>query len=317
MASEFSIIDQYFRNIGVSCGISRLSIGDDAAVMSLPQGQQLVTSIDTLIAGVHFPDDTSATDIACKALAVNLSDLAAMGADPAWFLLSLTLPEMNQRWIAEFAAELNRMATEYRLELVGGDTCRGALSISIQINGLVPEGRYVTRSGAQVGDLILVSGSLGNAAMGLALSKKQIAVPGVLAQSCLGALNRPIPRLDLVPFLRQFAHAAIDLSDGLVGDLAHILAASGVGATIRQSQLPVNDWIKANAEFSYALTGGDDYQICCCVDAEAISAVEEWNRSRPDNQLSIIGEITESGYTLETNNQQIDLTGKRGYQHFD
>ena len=165
-STEFSLIDQYFRHVGPSQNSTTLAQGDDAAVVKVPKGCQLVMSIDTLIAGVHFPENTMPADIACKALAVNLSDLAAMAAEPAWFLLSVSLPDYDEDWLSAFSKSLKDLAQQYNIELIGGDTCKGALSVTIQVNGLVREDQYVTRSGAQVDDLIVVSGQLGTRQLG-------------------------------------------------------------------------------------------------------------------------------------------------------
>ena len=278
---------------------------------------QAVMSIDTLISGVHFPKNTSAADIAYKSLAVNLSDLAAMAATPAWFLVSLSLPDYDETWLDEFSSSLKEIAQTFQLELIGGDTCRGPLSITIQITGLVSKDRYVTRSGARPGDKILVSGMLGSAALGLAHSQKRIKLPKSIAGICLGALNRPLPRLELVEFLSRYASAAIDLSDGLVGDLAHILKLSNVGAKVNRASLPVLAWIKENKAYQYALSGGDDYEICLSLPREHWARVVQWNQQYPDCRLSEIGEICESGYTLIQGKQTIDLDDWQGYQHFD
>jgi len=314
--NEFSLIERYFYGIGNNDYPARLSQGDDAAVLDVPAGMQAVMSIDTLIGGVHFPKQASAADIASKALAVNLSDLAAMAAKPAWFLLSLSLPGNDEAWLDEFSSNLRQMSQDYQIELIGGDTCRGPLAVTIQVTGLVPAGKYVTRAGARPGDRILVSGVLGNASLGLAHLQQRIDLPESLREVCLSALNRPIPRLELTDFLARYASAAIDLSDGLVGDLSHILDNSGVGAVINRADLPVNRWIRETEAFDYALGGGDDYEICCTLPAGYRLRVDEWNRDHPDCPLSEIGEITKSGYTLINGNQSIDLKRWRGYQHF-
>ncbi len=312
MPSEFSLIQDFFQNIGHTQSPVALGVGDDAAVLGIPYGQQVVMSIDTLVAGVHFPEHTTAADIAYKALVVNLSDLAAMAAKPAWFLLSLTMPEVDEAWLEAFSRSLKQVADQYQIELIGGDTCHGPLSISIQVTGLVDTDCYITRSGAQLGDLIVVSGQLGNAALGLA----QPGLPKALSAKCRNALNRPVPRLCLTDFLQQYASAAIDLSDGLVGDLRHILDKSQVGAVIHEDSLPVNDWIKQNNAFEYALNGGDDYELCLTISPENKDQINTWNQTNQDCPLRVIGEITESGYFLISNNQNIDLSDKRGYQHF-
>ena len=314
---EFGIIEQYFSNIGKPADNIALGIGDDAAVVEVPPNEQLVVSMDTLLGGVHFPPDTSPADIAYKALAVNLSDLAAMAATPAWFLLSLTLPQNDTDWLHQFASGLSQAAEAFELQLIGGDTCHGELSISIQIAGLVPSARYITRRHASPGDLILVTGELGNAALGLAHKQGEIEIPQDLQAKCLLALNRPQPRLELVPFLREYASAAIDVSDGLQGDLAHILKASGCGANLEQLALPVNDWIAQQGKYDYALAAGDDYEICCCVAATQRGEIDSWNRGHPDCRLSIIGEITESGYYLQDGDELVNLDNAKGYKHFD
>jgi thiamine-monophosphate kinase len=315
--NEFSLIKRYFADIGDTRITTRLSQGDDAAVIEVPAGMQAVMSMDTLINGVHFPVNTSAADIAYKSLAVNLSDLAAMAATPAWFLLSLSLPDKNDSWLHEFSNSLKEIAETFQLELVGGDTCRGPLSITIQITGLVQKNRYVTRSGARPGDKILVSGLLGGAALGLAHVQKRLKLPKSIAGICLAALNRPCPRIELVEFLSRYASAAIDLSDGLVGDLAHILKLSDVGAKINQASLPVPAWIIENNAYQYALSGGDDYEICLTLPRHHWPRVVQWNQQHPDCQLSEIGEISDSGYTLIQAKQTTDLYDWQGYQHFD
>ena len=314
---EFAIIERYFSNIGKPAANIALGIGDDAAVVEVPSTEQLVVSMDTLVSGVHFPSDTSPADIAYKALAVNLSDLAAMGATPAWFLLALTLPQNDATWLHQFADGLRQAANTFKLQLIGGDTCHGHLSISIQIAGLAPSGRYVTRGHASPGDLILVTGELGNAALGLAHKQGEIDLPHHLQTQCLRALNRPQPRLELTPFLREYASAAIDISDGLQGDLAHLLKASDCGARIEQLALPVNAWIEQHSAYHYALAAGDDYEICCSVPAKYRAEIENWNRGHADCRLSIVGEITESGYFLSDGESLVDLGNAPGYRHFD
>jgi thiamine-monophosphate kinase len=314
---EFAIIERYFSNIGNPAGNTVLAVGDDAAVVNVPPADQMVVSMDTLVGGIHFPVETCAADIAYKALAVNLSDLAAMAASPAWFLLSLTLPKNDSDWLDQFAKGLRQAADNFNLQLIGGDTCRGALSITIQIAGLVPSGRFVTRKHATRGDLILVSGELGNAGLGLAQIQGQVDLPPDLQSRCLLALNRPQPRLELIPFLREFASAAIDISDGLQGDLAHVLKASGCGASISRDAIPVNAWIEQQQAYHYALGAGDDYEICCCVPARHRGEIDNWNLGHPECRLTVIGEVTESGYMLQEGERLIDLTNLQGYRHFD
>jgi thiamine-monophosphate kinase len=314
--NEFAIIQQYFSAIGAPSASTVLGIGDDAAVVEVPAGFQQVVSMDTLIAGVHFPLDTSPADIAYKALAVNLSDLAAMAATPSWFLLSLSLPHTDLSWLEAFADGLRKIAAEFGLQLIGGDTCHGALSISIQVAGLVPAGEFVRRAGASPGDLILVSGELGGAGLGLAHLQGRIDLPETLRVDCLRALNRPRPRLELSDFLRRFASAAIDISDGLQGDLAHILKASHCGARIDQAAIPVMPWIEHQDLYPFALGAGDDYEICCTVPPEYRAEIENWNHLHAHCRLSAIGEITNSGFDLHVGDQINDLSKAQGYRHF-
>jgi thiamine-monophosphate kinase len=315
--NEFLLIERFFSGTGKSRFPVMLSQGDDAAIVDLPVGKQLVMSVDTLISGVHFPEQTSAADIAYKSLAVNLSDLAAMGATPAWFLLSITLPKFDEAWLSEFSASLKATSNQHQIELIGGDTCRGPLSITIQITGLVERNKYVGRSGANVGDLILVTGKLGNAALGLAHLQQRLRLPADLIQLCVAALNRPSPRLELADFLTSYASAAIDLSDGLVGDLRHILDQSHKGALLRRDDLPVNDWIRSQQGYDFALTGGDDIELCLTVPAKYKGAIDHWNQQNPHCKLTDIGEITGSGYQLVNKNKTVDLNHWQGYQHFE
>jgi thiamine-monophosphate kinase len=314
--NEFSLIERFFGDTGSSPYPAVLSQGDDAAVIEIPHGMQAVMSMDTLICDVHFPAQTSAADIASKALAVNLSDLAAMAATPAWFMLSLSLPDYDESWLRAFSDSLKRSADRYQLELIGGDTCRGPLSVTVQITGLVETGCQITRHGARAGDNILVSGTLGNASMGLAQLQQKIQLPEATRELCLSALNQPIPRLELGSFLSRYASAAIDLSDGLVGDLGHILDRSGVGARIQQAELPVNQWLVENAGYHHALFGGDDYELCFTLPRKYQSEMKQWNLDNPNCPLTEIGEITDSGYTLVEGNQVIALSDRQGYRHF-
>ena len=315
-ADEFSLIQRYFSNVGANSPNCRLGIGDDAAVMQSPPGFQLVVCMDTLIEGVHFPIGSAAADIAVKALSVNLSDLAAMAADPDWFQLSLTLPSADESWLTEFAAALKDTADRYQVALVGGDTCRGPLSVTIQIAGLIAEDAYLTRSTAKTGDLIVVSGRLGDAALGLAVQQQKVKLEDSLAAECEASLNRPQPRLELNNFLRDHANAAIDISDGLVADLGHVIEQSKVGARLRRDALPVNHWIKSEGQYHYALFGGDDYELCFTMPAAQSVALQQWNDENPQCLLSVIGEIVDSGYSLDSGGELTDLSANRGFKHF-
>ena len=314
--NEFSLIERYFADTGNTRYAAKLSQGDDAAIVEVPAGMQAVMSMDTSIGGVHFSQHDSAADIAYKSLAVNLSDLAAMAATPAWYLISLSLPAFDEDWLHDFSNSLKQISEAFQIELIGGDTCQGPLSITIQVTGLVQKDQFVTRNGARVGEKILVSGVLGNAALGLAHLQKKVDLPESISTRCLHALHRPLPRIELVEFLSSYASSAIDLSDGLVGDLAHVLRLSGVGAKINQAHLPVDPWIKQNDAYQYALSGGDDYEICLTLPAQHLPQVALWNQQQPGCHLTQIGEICESGYTLMQGKQSVDLRNWHGYQHF-
>ncbi len=313
--NEFSIINQYFTNCGQSPFCVDKGIGDDAAVMTPPQGSQLVMTMDTLIEDVHFPALTSPADIAHKALAVNLSDLAAMGATPAWFLLSISLPDANEPWLQEFSRSLHEQANKYAIKLIGGDTCKGPLSITIQATGVIKD-PAILRSGAKVGDHIFVSGRLGLAAMGLAIIQNKIK-PTSDEVACIQALNCPVPRLDVSQLVKPFAHSMIDLSDGLLADLGHILESSQCGADLYLDKIPMLDHIRQNELYQYTLSGGDDYELCFTVPEHAIDKMNT-NLHASNIYVYDIGQITTNGFNVYKSNRQetMDLSALTGFKHF-
>ena len=267
--AEFDLIELIRKRCAIAREDVRLGIGDDAALLATPPGQLLAVSTDTLIGGVHFPVQTHACDIGWKALAVNLSDLAAMGATPAWATLSLTLPQADTRWVGEFADGFAALAGEYQLALVGGDTTQGPLSMTVTVHGFVPEGAALLRSGARVGDAVFVTGTLGDAAAGLRCLDKNDGDAAALTghrEALIERLNRPTPRVAQGLTLRGRASACVDVSDGLLADLGHICAASGVGAEIDVAELPGSPALLAlfdvEARQRFQLAGGDDYELC-------------------------------------------------------
>ena len=305
----------------------RLGIGDDAALLAVPTGQLLAVSTDTLVAGIHFPQSTKAYDIGWKALAVNLSDLAAMGATPAWAMLALTLPEADSRWVGEFADGFAALAREFKLALVGGDTTQGLLSITLTVHGFVPEGSALLRSGAHVGDVVFVTGALGDAAAGLRCLDKNdgeayrlLSAPPGSREGLIERLNRPIPRVAQGLALRGRASACIDISDGLVADLGHICAASGVGADIDVESLPVSSALlavfDADARRAFQLAGGDDYELCFTApEAEAASLLGDLSRSGCG--ATRIGRIVAESGVLVRDPAGNPLTIVRpGWEHF-
>jgi thiamine-monophosphate kinase len=264
--SEFEIIDRFFRR---PVRHTVLGVGDDAALLAPTPGCELVVSVDMLVCGRHFFADVDPEALGHKTLAVNLSDLAAMGALPRWALLAGALPDADAGWIAAFARGFFALADAFAVDLVGGDTTRGPLNLCVTVLGEAPAGQALRRSGAAPGEAIFVSGRLGDAALALAHHRGQVALTATELAACDRALLWPTPRLALGQRLRGLASAAIDVSDGLVGDLGHVLSASGVGATLELAALPRSSALArllAGSERTLALAcllaGGDDYELC-------------------------------------------------------
>ncbi len=309
--SEFSLIEKYFSRQTASRDDVLLGIGDDAAVMQLAPNEQLVVSTDTMVSGVHFPEDTSPFDIGYKLMAVNLSDLAAMGAVPRWASLALTLPDSNEIWLEEFSAGLFELAKQYSVQLVGGDTTRGSLTLSLTLQGTVTSNQYLQRGNAQVGDAIFVSGQLGDA--GLAL--RQLLAKETINRDCLVRLNQPTPRVELGQSLLGIANAAIDISDGLLADLGHVLDASQLGAHVQLQDLPLTEAVSsltAKGDWLLPLNAGDDYELCFTVPDSAIAQLE-----RQHCRLTRIGTVVEGkGISCFTSTGKWDLPDDLGYEHF-
>jgi len=262
---EFQLIEHYFRDKGQKRRDVALGIGDDCALVHPADNKSLAISCDTLVENVHFLADIPAHALGYKSLAVNLSDLAAMGAEPAWFTLALTLPNVDQPWLASFSEGLFEIAQYYGIALIGGDTVRGPRSISITINGQLPKGTALTRAGAKVGDWIYVTGTLGDSALGLDILRGTKTVNTEDKQYLINRHYYPTPRVLAGQALRSLASSAIDLSDGLMSDIGHVLMASKVGAIIDVSLLPLSTSLQASVSreeaISYALTGGEDYEL--------------------------------------------------------
>jgi thiamine-monophosphate kinase len=260
--SEFEIIRRFFTHRAPS---ARVGVGDDAAVLRTRRGRELVVTTDMLLAGRHFFPSADPRELGHKALAVNLSDIAAMGAVPRWATLSIALPRADARWLAEFSRGFMRLARRHRVELVGGDTTRGPLAICVQVVGEAPPGQALERSGARVGDDIWVSGTLGDAALALAALEGRIALPRASRRRLERRLHQPVPRLALGVALRGLARSAIDVSDGLLADLGHICERSRVAALIELARLPASRVLKRHLGEAVAraalLAGGDDYEL--------------------------------------------------------
>lgn len=315
--AEFDLIER-IRQRAITRDDVILGIGDDAAIVQVPPGRHLVVATDTLNAGVHFPAGTAPADIGWKALAVNLSDLAAMGAEPAWCTLSLSLPDGDAAWLDGFLDGFLALAARHRIALVGGDTTRGPLSISVTVHGLIEPGRVLRRDAAQVGDDLWISGTLGDAAGALALLSSGVAVDADRLSMLRARLDRPTPRIELGIALVGVAHACIDISDGLLADLGHICRASGVAAEVQVETLPASKPLSAafdaDTRLTLQATGGDDYELCFTAPVDA--------RGRIANEfaaaVSRIGRIVPgAGIHAFNLDGRPWLPARTGYVHFE
>src|SRR3990167_3466966 len=262
--NEFDLIEKYFFRPAFQDNVI-VGNGDDCAVVKAPAGYELAMSMDTLISDVHFDNSFSSENVGYKSLAVNLSDLAAVGASPAWVMLSLSLPAIDEKWLQGFQKGFFEHFNDYPMTLIGGDLTRGPLSITLQVTGFLPQGSAILRSGANVGDLIYVTHELGDAVLALHYLKKEKILIDSDAKKVLQRLWRPTARIKAGQLLRNIASSAIDISDGLYGDLTHILNASHVGAKIFVDQIPVSTCLeKQPKEFRRmaALHSGDSYELC-------------------------------------------------------
>lgn len=317
--SEFDLINQYFKTAAINREDVVLGIGDDCALLSPPPGKHLAVSTDTLICGVHFPENTKPEDIGYKSLAVNLSDLAAMGAEPAWVSLAISLPEVDHQWIASFMTGFSELARLYNVSLIGGDTTRGPLSVTITVTGFVSAQSALKRSAAKPGDSVFVTGTLGDARLALDALLNNEPVHSSF-EYCLNRLNRPQPRVEAGLTLSAYQVAAIDLSDGLLADLGHICKASNTGAVIHLDKLPLSnelkDYYAPHPDWQTILTAGDDYELCfSCAKRKAAAIMAEFKSK--DIAVTCIGEITESHdiQCLLPDGSQLNIKQK-GYNHF-
>ena len=317
MPSEFDLIARYFTRPTQG---AVLGVGDDCALLAPNPGMQLAVSSDMLLEGRHFSPQDSPAGIGHKSLAVNLSDLAAMGATPRWVTLSIALPGVDEAWLNAFARGFFRMADAHGIELVGGDTTRGALSIAITVIGEVPLGQALQRNSAQAGDEVWVSGQLGSAALALAYRQGRLFMEQIDAAKVLPALYLPQPRVALGMALRGIAHSAIDISDGLLADLGHILHASRVGAAVEFAHVPVAEVTQTYLENPVArecvLAGGDDYELCFTAPSDRHEAVIAAG-AQAGIAVTRVGRITEQAGIQVLNAQGEPMTiDKTGYDHF-
>ncbi len=316
--SEFELIRSFFASATVQRPDVLLGIGDDCAVLQVPAGRSLAVSMDTLVEDRHFSSEVDPAALGHKALAVNLSDLAAVGADPAWATLSLTLPQPDVAWLGSFMQGFAALADRYGVQLVGGDLTRGPLSITLQLHGLVTPELVLRRSGGQAGDHLLVSGSLGDAALALcATQERPAANPGCAALR--ERLDRPTPRIALGRLLRGRASAAIDVSDGLLADLNHLCTASGVGARIELAELPLSAEVAARGkqgDWSCPLSGGDDYELLFSVPPARLDALLSDCRDAGE-PVQVIGSLAaEPGIELRYPDGRLVKEVPRGFDHF-
>jgi thiamine-monophosphate kinase len=311
---EFDLVDWIRTQAGPPGPGVLLGIGDDAAVLAVPAGDQLIATTDTLHSGVHFHADDPPESVGHKALAVNLSDLAAMGATPRWVLLTLALPRGQAEWVQAFIGGFLGLARAFNVQLVGGDTSEGALSIGVTALGSARQGRFLRRAGAQAGDLVVVSGTLGDAALALRqLRLDQAPDPGALQR-----LHRPMPRLALGAALPGIASACIDISDGLLADLGHIAAASDCGAALEAHRLPASEvmgrW-PLPGRYELQLTGGDDYELCFTLPPGRRACLDELSQSL-GIPLTVVGHIREGSGVQCTGPDGSSLDfGSSGYTH--
>lgn len=315
--SEFSLINRYCKGIGPQHPQTVLGVGDDAALLTIPAGNELAVSVDTMVEGVHFTADTDPADLAHKILAVNVSDMAAMGAVAQWATLALTLPQQDHAWLHAFSTQLKLSAQQFNLQLVGGDTTRGALCLSLQVLGLVKTGCALRRDQAYVGDSVWVTGNLGDAALALHLREKEILnIDAQLNQ----ALDRPQPPVEFAAQLGGLANAAIDISDGLVADLTHIATCSDVSIVVDSALLPLSEAFHA-AQYGtveLALYGGDDYQLAFTAPASAARRLRQL-ADECSVRLSCIGDVIaydQRRVSLRKQGQYFAPEPKQGFNHF-
>ena len=317
---EFDLIKRYFSRKSLQNEVI-LSVGDDCAITSISAGYQLAITTDTLVEGTHFLPSISPAALAYKSVAVNLSDLAAMGATPTWVSLALTLPEIKEAWLAEFSQSLFAILDRYGVSLIGGDTTKGPLSITLTAQGFLPENQGLFRHQAKVGDWIFVSGFLGDSAAGLDLLLKNRKIENESDRYLIQRHLRPTPRVELGLALRSFSCCALDISDGLLADLGHILERSQVGAEIYLENLPLSHHLCTQYEQTqaekFALTGGEDYELCFTVSEEKREEMEQVLRSQ-GIKVTCIGQIlpATSGLNLLKNGKKMALPTHIGFDHF-
>jgi len=307
--AEFDLIRRYFAVDVPRHPFNQLGIGDDCALLSIPAGCQLAATTDTMVESVHFFADADPELLGHKLLAVNLSDLAAMGAEPFAVTLALTLPRVDEGWLQAFSSGFLKLARQYKVDLIGGDTTSGPLTLTVQAMGVVPQGRALLRSSAKVGDLIYVTRQIGNAGLGLKIKQGYVCAN---AEPALNCFNKPQPRVAEGLALRGIANACIDISDGLAADLGHILEKSGVGACLQWECLPlsaeVRDYVETSGDWRMPLTAGDDYELCFTVSAEM-------SQQLPAGYYRVGVIEAEPGLRISRAGS-LDILEAKGFEHF-
>lgn len=320
---EFALIRRYFqplqqRQKGACDGSVSVGIGDDCAVLNVPEGQQLVVSIDTLVEGTHFLVDTPPEQLAWRLLGASVSDLAAMGATPSWLTLALTLPHADEAWVSAFSAALSEATQLYSIQLVGGDTTRGPLTLTAQVHGFVKADAALLRSNAQAGDLICVTGTLGDSRAGLETLLTQ-APSGSVVEYLRQRFYRPRPRVSTGQLIAAYASSCIDISDGLLGDIQHILDQSDVGAQINPDALPLSAEIKRFTDEKtaqqWALSGGEDFELCFTVPPEQWVSLQVHLQNH-DVQVTPVGAICEAKGLKLFIQGEWRFVEANGYRHF-
>lgn len=316
--NEFSLIDRFFKSLPIKRKDVLFGIGDDAACLQIPEGMNVLVSTDTLVSQVHFLPEWGAYDIACKSVLVNVSDMVAMAAEPCWLTLALTLPELNKEWLDSFSRGINDSLNRFNIDLIGGDTTHGPLSITMTILGLAPIGQAIRRNSATLGDIILVTGELGAAALAVSFLDKEN-LPAEDKAELMKKLMHPFPRVDFIEFLRRYATSAIDISDGLSADLSHICSSSGVGACLNKEAIPIHALVTKylkNKGVDLALTGGDDYELCFTVSPQHLDLLMTEARKMGVDCYPIGVIEQNAGLRLRTADNRIEEFIPRGYSHF-
>jgi thiamine-monophosphate kinase len=316
---EFELIKRFFTEQAIKRKDVLLGIGDDCALISPSERQNIAITTDTLVAGVHFPHNTAPRAIGHKAIAVNLSDLAAMGAEPTWISLAITMPDIDPLWVEEFCTGVFELCEFYNVQLIGGDTTQGPLSITVTAQGLTPFDRHITRNGAKAGDWLYVTGEIGDAALALKHVFEEIKISEEYLEAVMKKLEYPRPRILAGQALREYASSAIDLSDGLISDLGHICHASGVGANLVLEDLPISnalrDTLGMEKALDTALIGGDDYELLFTV-SEDNKVGMETALANTGNIITCIGQLNGSGKITTTLDSKPVSINVKSFEHF-